>query len=250
MANYWQLVNKVINESDLLLLVLDSRFPELTRHKEIESKILQKNKKILYVLNKCDLITKENSEELKKNFTPCVFVSSTNKFGSTILYKKIMELIKGKESIIGILGYPNVGKSSVINLLKGQKSASVSPQSGHTKGIQFIKKGKLKFIDTPGVLPFDEKDETSLEKQIIIGSKNPEHLKEPEFFAMKLIEKQPELFEKYYSLKYENDAYNFLEKAALSKNILQKGNQPDLKRISRSLLYDWQRGKIHKFFLE
>ncbi|MEM4398162.1 MAG: GTP-binding protein, partial [Candidatus Woesearchaeota archaeon] len=109
MANYWQLVNKVINESDLLLLVLDSRFPELTRNKEIESKILQRNKKILYVLNKVDLITKEEAEKLKKLFTPCVFVSSTEKLGGTILYKKIMELIKGKESIIGILGYPNVG---------------------------------------------------------------------------------------------------------------------------------------------
>ncbi|MEM3374697.1 MAG: GTPase [Candidatus Woesearchaeota archaeon] len=251
MANYWNLVNKVIDESDLLLLILDSRMPELTRHKEIELKIKQKNKKLLYVLNKCDLITKEQAEEIKKNFKPSVFVSSTKKLGGTILYKKIMELVKGKESVIGILGYPNVGKSSVINLLKGQKSASVSPVSGHTKGIQFVKRGKLKLIDTPGVLPFDEKDpEKSIEKQVIIGSKNPEHLKEPEYFAMRLIDLQPKLFEKYYNLTYENDSYTFLEKIAISKKILLKGNTPDLKRMARSLLYDWQRGKIHEFFLK
>lgn len=251
MVNYWNLVNRVIDQADLILLIIDSRLPDLTRHKEIESKIKQRNKKILYVLNKCDLISKENSEKLKKDFFPCVFVSSTKKLGGTILYKRIMELIKGKESIIGVLGYPNVGKSSVINLLKGQKSASVSPHSGHTKGIQFIKKGKLKLIDTPGVLPFDEKDpEKSLEKQVIIGSKNPEHLKEPEFFAMKLIENYKELFEKYYSQIYDNDSYDFLEKIAIKKNFLIKKGDPDIKRMARSLLYDWQRGKIHEFYLK
>ena len=233
MVNFWKIVNSVIREADILLLVIDSRFPEFTRNKELELKIKTKEKKIIYVLNKCDLINENNIKGVSKEFQPCVFVSSKNKLGGTLLFKKIMQLSKGLPCIVGVLGYPNVGKSSVINLLKGRKSASVSSQSGHTRGIQFVKaKGKIKLIDTPGVLQFQEKD---LMKQVIIGSYNPQHLKEPEYYAMHLVEKYPELFEKYYDVKYE-DGYDFLEKAALKKNILKKGGLPDIPRFSRQVL--------------
>ena len=248
MVNYWKLVNRVIQEADILLLVIDARLPELTRHREIESKIRKYNKKLLYVLNKCDLVSKQDIEKIKKDFEPSVFVSSKQKLGGTILFKKIMELSHGKDCFIGVLGYPNVGKSSVINMLKGSKSAPVSPHAGHTKGLQFVRaKGKLKLIDTPGVIPFDDKD---LLKQIIIGSKNPEHLKEPDYFVLKIIELEPEMFEKYYGIKYEGDSYDFLEKAAVKSRVLVKGGEPDLQRFSRQFLYDWQRGKIHEFILE
>ena len=248
MVNYWYLVNRVIEGADILLLIIDSRMPELTRHKEIEMKIKQRRKKLIYVLNKCDLVKKQDSEALKNTFEPSVFVSSKEKYGGTILFKKIMELSKGENCIVGVLGYPNVGKSSVINMLKGKKSASVSPHSGHTRGIQFVKaKGKIKLLDTPGVLPFNEKD---ILKQVLIGSKNPEHLKEPDYFAMKLIEESPKMFEKYCDEKYEGDAFEFLEKVAKKRNVLIKGGGPDLPRMARQLLYDWQRGKIHKVFLK
>jgi ribosome biogenesis GTPase A len=245
MVNYWQLVNKVIDESGVILLVIDARMPEETRHKEIEQKIGYTHKKLLYVINKCDLIRQDEAEELKKKFQPSVFVSSTKKLGGTILLKKIKELSQNSNCIVGVLGYPNVGKSSVINLLKGKKSASVSPHSGHTKGVQFIKaKSSIKLIDTPGVLPFGEDD---LMKEVVIGSKNPEHLKEPDFFAMKLIEMKPEMFEKFYGVKYENDAFDFLEAVSKKRNVLVKGGGPDMQRMARQMLYDWQRGRIHEF---
>ncbi len=248
MVNYWYIVNRVIEGADILLLIIDSRMPELTRHKEIEMKIKQRRKKLIYVLNKCDLVTKQDNQFIKKNFEPSVFVSSKEKHGGTILFKKIMELSKGENCIVGVLGYPNVGKSSVINMLKGKKSASVSPHSGHTRGIQFVKaKGKIKLLDTPGVLPFNEKD---ILKQVLIGSKNPEHLKEPDYFAMKLIEEYPKMFEKYCDEKYEGDAFEFLEKVAKKRNVLIKGGGPDLPRMARQLLYDWQRGKVHLSFLK
>jgi ribosome biogenesis GTPase A len=248
MVNYWKLVNEVIEDADIILLVLDARLPEETRNREIEQKMRQMNKKILYVLNKCDLVTKEAINKIKPDFNPCVFVSSKQKYGGTILFKKIMEMSKGEKCIVGVLGYPNVGKSSVINLLKGQKSASVSPHSGHTRNKQIISsKGKIKLIDTPGVLPFHEDD---LLKKVIIGAYNPEHLREPDFYAMKLVETHPEMFEKYFDMKYETDAYTFLEKAALKKQILIKGGEPDMVRVSRQLLYDWQRGKVHEINLQ
>ncbi len=49
MVNFWKIVNNVIREADILLLIIDSRFPELTRNKELELKIKTKEKKIIYV---------------------------------------------------------------------------------------------------------------------------------------------------------------------------------------------------------
>ena len=138
--NYWKIVNSVIDRSDILLLVLDARMPELTRNEEIESKVKLKNKKLIYVLNKCDLMPKEWLEDKKKIFKPAVFVSSTQHLGTTMLRNKILELTKKDYDItVGVLGYPNTGKSSVINALKGKSSARASSVSGYTRGVQMIR---------------------------------------------------------------------------------------------------------------
>lgn len=243
MVSFWKIVNRVIRDADILLLVLDARMPELTRNREIEQKVKNQGKRIIYVLNKCDLVSKKEIEKMNQDYTPSVFISSKEKLGGTLLFKKIMKISRGKKCTVGVLGYPNVGKSSVINLLKGKGSASVSSQSGHTRGIQFVKaKGKLKLIDTPGVFPFKEKD---IEKQVLIGSINPEQIEEPDYFAVKLIDKYPSLFEKYFNEKYQGDGYDFLEKVATKKNILKKGGEADLQRFGRKILKDWQTGKVH-----
>ena len=55
---------------------------------------------------------------------------------------------------VGVLGYPNTGKSSIINALKGRASAPTSPVSGYTKGMQWIRASKRMYLlDPPGVFP-------------------------------------------------------------------------------------------------
>jgi ribosome biogenesis GTPase A len=248
MPNFWRIVNSVIADAEIILLILDARMPNLTRHKEIEQKIRQRGKKLLYVFNKCDLVPKDEMEKLSKGLEPSVFVSSKDKLGGTLLFKKIMQIAHGKDCVVGVLGYPNVGKSSVINLLKGRGSASVSSQAGHTRGVQFVKaKGKIKLMDTPGVFPFNEKDEL---KQLMIASINPQNVKEPDYYAMKLVEMHPKLFELFYDVKYEGDAYDFIEKVALKRHILKKGKEPDVPRLSVQLLREWQRGDLQEKFIK
>ncbi|MFH0874857.1 MAG: GTPase [archaeon] len=244
MTNYWKLVNEIIRDADILLLVIDSRYPEETRNLEIERKIQQSDKKLIYVFNKCDLVGNDISKEMQKKYPNSVFVSSKKRLGGTILFKKILQLSEGKPCNVGVLGYPNVGKSSVVNLIRGKESAGVSSQSGFTKGKQLIRaRNKIRLMDTPGVLPFGEKDRL---KQLIIGAINPQGLKNPELDIMKIIEAFPEMFEKYLGVKYSGDAFAYIEEVAIKKNILRKGGEPDTDRLSRQLLYDWQRGKLHE----
>lgn len=84
--------------------------------------------------------------------------------------------IKGRDILVGTLGYPNVGKSSVINGVTGRHRASTSPISGHTKGVQHVDAGsRIMFMDTPGVIPFDENDEYV---QGLLGIKDATHLQD------------------------------------------------------------------------
>src|SRR3989344_378475 len=157
MVSFWRVVNEVIRDSDVVLEVLDARFPEETRNKEIEEKIKKINqkgihKKLIYVLNKSDLV-KEKFCNLEFDFSPYVFVSAKNNLGTTRLRSLLKEEARKKKPlIVGILGYPNTGKSSLINALKQKRSAGVGAAPGFTRGLQKIKISRdIYLLDTPGV---------------------------------------------------------------------------------------------------
>jgi len=238
------MVNDVIRRADVLLLVLDARVPELTRNREIERKVDRAGKKLIYVINKCDLIGKEISEKHKKKYNPSVFVSSTQHLGTTKLRERILIEAKriGKERVVvGVLGYPNCGKSSVINALKGKGSAKTSSVSGYTRGIQLVKAdNKIMLLDTPGVIPFREDDDL---KHVLIGTKMFDKVKDPDIYAMELIKFCKGLIETHYDIKAK-DEYEALEKIAFKFNKLVKGGEPNIELISRMILKDWQQGKI------
>lgn len=250
MASFWESVNKVIDQSDVLLLLLDSRMVEETRNLEIEDKVNALGKPLIYVVSKCDLVSKEYAEKYKKILKPCVFVSAKEFHGITMLFDKIghltknIELENDRDVVAGVLGYPNVGKSSLINALRGKKSAKTSIMSGHTRGIQKIRVATdLMILDSPGVIPYKEKD---TEKHAMIGSIDYTKSKEPDLAVMKLIEEFPRMIEDHYGVEPQGDSYDTLEELALKKNCLIKGGEPDVDRVSRMILRDWQSGKIRQ----
>lgn len=250
MANFWKIVNEVIRKSDVLLLVMDSRIPQLTRNEEIENRIKRYGKKIIYVLNKCDLADKKALEELKDELGNCVFISTKEHWGIRKLREAIMRTGKslakeaGREKIIaGVLGYPNTGKSSVINFLRGSAAAKTSPESGYTRGYQFVNAGnKILLIDTPGVISYSDKEEAN---NAIIGAKSFSSLKEPDLAAMELIRLLGGKVEKHYGVEPGIDECDTLDKIAVKNNRMRKGGKPDTLLMARIIMKDWQQGRIN-----
>jgi len=153
---YWQVIKDIVKESDLLLEILDARMPEISRNSEIEEIIKEHNKELVFILNKADLVAKnvlnKKYYNLKKE-APCFAISAKEKLGTKRLREWIISRARTfsqetshKEFRIGILGYPNTGKSSVINALSKESKVKVSSKAGTTHGQQWINIWKNKFV--------------------------------------------------------------------------------------------------------
>ncbi|MGC9079665.1 MAG: GTPase [Nanopusillaceae archaeon] len=236
----------LINRSDVLLEILDSRFPKECRIRYLEEYIKSRKKKLIIVLNKADLVTEDFLsvvvEEFNKEF-PTVYVSAKTRKGSRKLRKTIKENSdKNKEKVyIGLFGYPNTGKSSVINLLVGRKRAKTSPIPGFTRGLQIVKLSRRFYlIDSPGVVIPEDKYLLA-----ILGGIKVENLEFPQkavLYLYKKIGKTP--FKEYYKIEFENIKDLFLK-------LREKYNIKDkdwIKKVARIILYDWQKGNLKGFW--
>ncbi len=243
---YWNLVNRVIKEADVIIEVLDARLIDETRNSEIEAKIKENKKKLIHVINKADLVDKKALDKKKKELANCVFVSTQRHYGTTILLKKILKIGNKEKIVVGVVGYPNTGKSSLINALAGRSKARTSSFSGFTKGIQKIRANRrIMLIDTPGVIPFSRLDEAT---KAILGAVDFSKVKEPDIAAAKIVRLyKPQLLD-YYGLALaddKNDEFSIIEKLALHKKKLKKNAEPDIELMSRIIIKDWQKGKIN-----
>lgn len=240
----WRVVNEVLEEADIVLIIGDARFPEQSFNIEIIHKVRLLGKRLIKVFNKVDLLSKKQQEELKKKYPDIIAVSATNHLSTMKLLRLINEVAKGKEAIVGVLGYPNTGKSSIINAIKGKSSAPVSSISGFTKAKMIVRVTKnIKLIDTPGVIPYYEKDDLF---HALISVKSPEWIKDVEDTAMGLIEMMKGKIEKFYGVAVLEDTDETLDNIAVKMNMLKKGGEPNSKAAAIKIIRDWQKGSISR----
>lgn len=247
MTSFWETVDKVIWDADVVLLLLDARLVNETRNREVEEKVRSLGKPLIYVVTKSDLVEREVTRKWKRRLSPCVFISArehtgTGKLRERILIEASRLDIKRKTVKVGVLGYPNVGKSSLINAIKGRKSAPTSPSSGCTRGVQRVRADKrILFLDTPGVIPYHEKDEI---KHGMIGTRDFSTTRDPDLIVIGLMRRFPGKIERHFGVGERGDKENTLEEIALKKNMIAKGGKPDIMRAARLVLREWQRGLI------
>ena len=285
---YIKILDQVIENSDVILEVLDSRDPLSCRSKELENTILSKrgDKKIILVLNKIDLIPVQNAIDwqkyLSREFGCVLFKANTQNQSSNLsqstLFDKnlkekkdyIEEVLKSNKAIggeellnmlknysrtdsgnkssivVGVVGIPNVGKSSIINSLTRGKNVGVSNTPGFTKGLQeVILDNNLRLLDCPGVVM--SHDENSILHNVI----RTEEIKEPIEVVGRIFKKmsQDYLFKTYdldisilkgSELTVEKILYLIGEKLKKYK----RGGLVDLDKAARLVINDWNAGKL------
>lgn len=282
----------VVDRSDVILYVLDSRDPEGTRSRQVEQAVLAKpDKRLLFVLNKIDLVPsnvlKQWHSALKQSF-PTLPLAADKAASNAVTFvhkgltqqstaSALLQALKAyaaksnlKRSItVGVVGYPNVGKSSVINALLSRHGGSrracpVGAQAGVTTTIRQVKiDNKLSVLDSPGIVfpavetakkgtaPVDEQS-----RLVLLNALPPKQIDDPVpavSLLLKRISKNAELRDRLmavYKLTPLNDSSfnslvtDFLVQIARKKGRLGKGGIPDLKGAAHAVIVDWRDGRI------
>jgi len=253
----WNELYKVIDSSDVIIQVLDARDPMGTRSAHIEEFMTKekKNKHLFFVLNKCDLVptwvTKKWVALLSAEHPTLAFHASvTNPFGKGALIQLLRQfgkLHQDKKNIsVGFIGYPNVGKSSIINTLKKKKVCKAAPIPGETKVWQYITFMKrIYLIDCPGVVYPTGDTETEI---VLKGIVRVENLKEPaEHIGEVLNRVKKDYITRTYKVDTWTDVDDFLDQLCRKTGRLLKGGEPDINTAAKMILSDFQRGRLPYF---
>mmetsp|Transcript_9684 Transcript_9684/g.17625 ORF Transcript_9684/g.17625 Transcript_9684/m.17625 type:complete len:622 (+) Transcript_9684:60-1925(+) len=253
----WAEFFKVVDCSDVVLHIIDARNVPGTRCTMIENHVAKNasHKHLVFVLNKIDLVpnwvAKRWIGELSKVRPTIAFHASlTHAFGKGALISLLRQFGKlhqdKKQISVGVIGYPNVGKSSVINTLISKKSCKVAPIPGETKIWQYITLFKrISLIDCPGVV-VDTAGDTETDS-VLKGVVRAERLENPEDFIDAICDavRREHIAAQYGIAKdsWENST-ELLEAIAKRSGRLLKGGEPCLRSAAIMLINDFQRGRL------
>ncbi|KAH8059512.1 GTP binding protein [Aureococcus anophagefferens] len=200
----WAELYKVLDCSDVVVHVVDARdVPGTTCDRVVTHlKKTATHKHLLFVVNKCDLVpnwcVRKWLAHLGQTAPTLAFRASTTKpFGKGALLDVLRQYAKlhgdAKQISVGIVGYPNVGKSAVINSLRAKQVCKVAPIPGETKVWQYVTLTKrVNLIDCPGVVYDDPNsrvaaDEADDANAVLKGVVRAERLPDPTLFLVPLL---------------------------------------------------------------
>ncbi|KAI5310493.1 hypothetical protein KEM55_006366, partial [Ascosphaera atra] len=294
--------------ADVVLYVLDARDPEGTRSKEIEREIVAADggsKRLILILNKIDLVPpavlKGWLVYLRRYFPTLPLRASTSapnantfdhkaltvKGTSETLFKALKTYSQGKQFkraiSVGVIGYPNVGKSSVINALTSRMNRGkglacpTGAEAGVTTSLREVKlDSKLKLIDSPGIVfpntdkkagaGAAKKNKAAAAKQrindearlVLLNAIPPKHISDPIPAVQLLLDRfssSPELMQKMLdvygipplmpsTVTGGDRTTDFLIQVARKRGRLGKGGVPNMNAAAMTVVTDWRDGRI------
>jgi nuclear GTP-binding protein len=301
---YDKVFKDVVEQADVVLYVLDARDPDGTRSRDLERSVMASasgGKRLILVLNKIDLVPSKvltgwlvhlrryfptlplraagaapnaqtfNHGELTVQNTSAALFRALKSFAASRNLKRAVS--------VGVIGYPNVGKSSVINALmarlsgsKGQRTACpAGAEAGVTTAIRAVKvDNKLTLLDSPGIVFPSTSSATlmpgapALKNRIethahlvLLNAVPPKQIDDPVpavTLLLRRLSTSPKLMERLTSV-YDlpplltnsvsgDTTTDFLVQVARKRGRLGKGGVPHLTAAAMTVVTDWRDGRI------
>jgi len=260
-------LNQIVIMSDICIEVIDARDPINFRSKELEKNVVKNKKKLVILLNKCDLVSSENLEKWKKlfrrNYPTLVFSAkelcklSPEELIKHSFYTELISTLhqitdtEYKKISVSVIGYPNTGKQTIIELFRslnfkafkssvnGLYELAMENIAKHTeKDINY----KLRLLSNSGTIFTRSENGISL---IPKSSKDIEDIKEPLALIKDLFNYVPkEDLVEFYEIPVFEDIIELLENICKKNNFMIKKGYPNIERAAKHVISDITQGKI------
>jgi len=167
-------LSEIINRVDLIIEVRDARIPFSTGHRHLNK--WMNNKKHLLVINRSDMVSRASINawtnwfqdkdidplwcDSKKGIGIKEIIKSAIKLRSSIDDRRLSRGMKIRPIRALTLGFPNVGKSALINRIANKKVVESARKAGVTRNLRWVRFGTgIDLLDSPGVIPPDIEDQ-------------------------------------------------------------------------------------------
>ncbi len=273
MAKTRRMIGELLPQIDLVIELLDARIPYSSANPELPRMV--GNKPVLTVLTKSSLADPAATAEWKKYFEAqgrsFLAIDTVTGEGMTRLLPGVRAALAekidrnekkgmgGRTLKLMIAGIPNVGKSSLINKLTGEKKAKVENRPGVTRDKQWVPTGHgFDLLDTPGVLWPKFEDRRVGENLAMTGAIKDDVVETVSLAVLlvgRLRSRAPSLFAARYKLgemgQYaEKSDAELFEIIARKRGFLISGGEIDEERCAGVLLDEFRAAKIGRITLE
>lgn len=262
-------------ESDLKLVdavceILDARIPFSSRNPDIAE--LCGSKPRMVILNRIDIADPEMTSRWEAYFksqglyvlkTDCKSRKGIGAFQPAVramLSEKLARYAQkgqiGRALKLMVVGIPNVGKSTFINQVTGQKRAKAENRPGVTRGKQWVNVSQgLLLLDTPGIL-WPKFEDREVGMKLAYTGAVKEDVLDVESLACALLRmlwiRYPDAVKQRYKIDMPQDAegWELLEACGRKRGFLISGGQINTERMAKVLMEEYRSGKLGNFTFE